>query len=269
MRLTPQLSIIIPTFNSAKTLANSLQSIADQGFKDVEVLVIDGGSKDETVRIATDFESKLPKLIVKSEPDKGTYDAMNKGIHLAQGDWLFFLGSDDVLYNKHVLETVFSSLTSEDQMLYGNVRRTSTGTIYDGPFDKGKLMQKNICHQAIFYHKHLFTLLGTYDIAYVACADWAFNLLCFGHPKVKCRYIDVVISHYNDDGFSTGFVDKKFLEDQLLLVKTAYGISYWNPSLHPYQFNFLTKALQYKGLGAYSKFAYFYILYRYHSFFKD
>jgi len=99
-------SIIIPTSNSAKTLPVALDSIASQTEKSVEVIIQDGGSKDETLKVAETFKEQIPGIKIFSEKDKGIYDAMNKAMVHSTRDWLIFLGSDDVFHSEDVLEKV-------------------------------------------------------------------------------------------------------------------------------------------------------------------
>src|ERR1700761_7508109 len=97
-------SIIVPTYNSGATLRRCLESLAVQTFTDFEVLVMDGVSTDDTLRITEEMSSEFQgRLRLTSEPDKGVYDAMNKGILGARGKWLLFLGSDDRLNDDLVL----------------------------------------------------------------------------------------------------------------------------------------------------------------------
>src|SRR3982750_4096075 len=103
----PLLSIIIPTFNSQITIERCLESLSKQTFRDFEILVIDGGSEDNTIGLVKEKQPVLPAVTLVSEKDEGTYDAMNKGIGLSTGTWLYFLGSDDWLYNEQVLQNVF------------------------------------------------------------------------------------------------------------------------------------------------------------------
>ena len=90
----PRLSIINPTFNSAKTLSRCLDSVISQSFTDWEVLMMDGVSNDDTIKIASSYQDS--RIRIYSEPDKGIYDAMNKGIDKAHGEWLYFIDSDDI-----------------------------------------------------------------------------------------------------------------------------------------------------------------------------
>jgi glycosyltransferase involved in cell wall biosynthesis len=104
--MPPKISVIIVVFNGAKTLPQAIESVLRQTYKNVELIVVDGGSTDGTLDILRKYESN--NFIWKSEPDKGIYDAMNKGIMMAHGEWLHFLGADDTLINDKVLENVFN-----------------------------------------------------------------------------------------------------------------------------------------------------------------
>src|SRR4249920_3431468 len=102
--MNPFFSIIIPTYNSESSLNKTLDSILSQTFTDFEIILTDGVSKDDTIAIAESYNDS--RLKIHSEPDKGVYDAMNKGMSLATGKWLYFIGSDDYLYNDEVLQTI-------------------------------------------------------------------------------------------------------------------------------------------------------------------
>src|SRR2546422_844446 len=106
----PIFSIILPTFNSAAQIATALESILNQTFNDFEILVLDGCSGDNTIEIAKSY--KDTRIRIWSEKDEGIYDAMNKGIEKATGKWLYFLGSDDELYNNAILEKVFHKVNT-------------------------------------------------------------------------------------------------------------------------------------------------------------
>src|SRR5882757_1386619 len=98
-------SVITVVYNGASTLEDTIRSVAGQTFRDFEFLIVDGGSKDATIDIIKKYPDTVTRWI--SEPDKGVYDAMNKGIRLAEGEWLYFLGSDDTFQDSGVLEGFF------------------------------------------------------------------------------------------------------------------------------------------------------------------
>jgi glycosyltransferase involved in cell wall biosynthesis len=240
----PFFSIIIPTYNSQRTINRCLDSISCQEFKDFEVLIMDGFSVDDTLKIAGSYND--PRIKIYSENDKGIYDAMNKGIKLVLGQWLYFLGSDDELYDKDVLQKVSKEIKNENyDFVYGNIFSMYSKVIYDGEFTKRKLLtERNICHQAIFYKRDIFDKLGDYNLEYKIWADWDFNIRCFSCTKIKIKYIDLLIAKFNDfDGISSkGRIDPDFycflpLKQRFEETKTGsidYKIGFW--TLKPVRF---------------------------------
>lgn len=195
-----KLSIIIPTFNSASVLPKALDSIVGQTFTDWEMLIMDGVSTDDTVKIAQSYNDS--RIRIYSEPDKGIYDAMNKGIRKAQGEWLYFLGSDDWLLNKDVLSSLFSMEIDQYDVVYGDVEANQLDSMHKGEWSMSSI-EYNRCHQAIFYKRKIFKKLGYYDLAYPIWADYDLNLKWFFSTKLKNKYIPIDVAHYSEGGVSS------------------------------------------------------------------
>jgi glycosyltransferase involved in cell wall biosynthesis len=200
--INPLVTVIIPTYNSEKTLKLAIDSILSQTYINYEILLIDGLSSDNTLSIIKEYAQNYMGIHYLSEKDRGIYDAMNKGINLAKGKWLFFLGSDDSLYDKNVLSEVqrFIAQNPESKFIYGDVlmsigkRQTYIGYNYE------RLLAMNICHQSIFYDRSLFAN-KMYDLNYKICADWDFNLKIF-YSDIRPLYINKIVSNYNLNGAS-------------------------------------------------------------------
>lgn len=214
-----KLSIIIPTYNSATVLRRTLDSIVGQTFADWEVLVMDGASKDQTVDIAKSYQDE--RLKVFSEPDDGVYDAMNKGIKIAKGEWLYFLGSDDWLLNNEVLQNFFSFDIEAFEVVYGDVEADQLASEHKGEWTVDTI-EYNRCHQAIFYKRSLFEKNGLYDTRYKILADHVFNLKWFLQGKTKSKHIDLTIAHYSKGGLSENCIDELFRRDSAFLF-IKYG----------------------------------------------
>lgn len=195
-----KLSIIIPTYNSASVLPKALDSIVGQTFTDWEVLVMDGVSTDDTLKVAQSYNDS--RIRVYSESDKGIYDAMNKGIKKAQGEWLYFLGSDDWLLAPNVLSILFSMDIDQYDVVYGEVEAYQLDSMHKGEWSMSSI-EFNRCHQAIFYKKNIFKKLGYYDLAYPIWADYDLNLKWFFSSKLKNKYIPLDIAHYSEGGLSS------------------------------------------------------------------
>ncbi len=242
---SPFFSIIIPTYNSAISLGFTIESILGQTYTNYEILIIDGGSNDGTVEVANRFSKGFIKII--SERDLGIYDAMNKGITMAKGEWLYFLGSDDQLFDNDVLQKVFQVTQSgTNKLIYGNVKVVGdTGwakneTIYDGEFTLEKLLLRNICHQAIFYHKSVFKEVGNYNIHYTICADYDFNIKCFSNYQFT--YLPKIIAYFNGGGFSTSKRDKVFGKEQWINIVTYFRFRLFENSFELHKANLLSVA---------------------------
>lgn len=211
----------------------------DQSFKNFEIIIIDGLSTDSTLNIACSFEDDRIKYI--SEQDKGIYDAMNKGIELAAGEYLYFLGSDDTLYDNYVFEKVALALKrSFSVVLYGNVKINgdagwaSDKQIYDGEFDTSKILKKNISHQAIFYKKEI--LEGEkFNIAFKICADYDLNLRLFS--RYKFQYDDLIVATFNGGGKSVSAEDKDF-------DLHSAAINYFYKELYKNEFSILRNSIR-------------------------
>lgn len=202
-------SIIIPTYNSERTIKRCLDSIVEQTFSDWEVLLMDGVSKDSTLEIARSYNDS--RIRIYSEPDKGIYDAMNKGIEKSKGEWLYFLGSDDYLYDAKVLENVSKELSDGYDVVYGE-SDSHWSKMHRGEWTLDKI-EANRVHQAIFYNRNFFGNSLRYNLKYKICADYDMNMKWFLNKKYKHEYIPVVVSHMSEGGVSSQVNDDAFSRD--------------------------------------------------------
>ncbi len=219
MKDTPLISIITPVYNGEKWIRNCLVSIEQQKFRNYEHIIIDGISNDETNSIIEEFQKNNSSIRLISEKDEGIYDAMNKGIDLAVGEWLYFLGSDDRLYTNETLEKVAACLkkTTSD-ICYGNVWAEKDNKLYDGEFNTEKILRKNISHQGIFYRKSVFSIAGNYEKKYKIEADYVFNLRCWVLKQIAFTYIHETIAFYSNHGISSKQNDISLRNDYPILV---------------------------------------------------
>lgn len=219
-----KLSIIIPTYNSSKTLHACLKSIAEQTYQNFEVLVIDGVSTDETVEIACTYKGSIRNFTICSENDNGVYDAMNKGISKAQGEWLYFLGSDDLLFNSNTLTYIFDRNESEleqTDILYGNVifKELNIHSNYHENFSIINFFHTNICHQSMFYRKTVFEKMGFYSLLYPVFSDWEFNTRCFFDRSLRIKYMSDIVAYFSMEGLSNHSTDT-YKSQKAQLIKT-------------------------------------------------
>ncbi len=213
-------SIVMPTLNCGSKVDATIRSVLSQKKSLVELIIVDGGSTDDTLSIIEKYVDEL-KLI--TEQDEGAYDAMNKGINMAAGRYLYFLGAGDRL-REGVLETIKSAMLDQPfAFVYGDVHRLNLDVRYKGMFSKSKLRRSNICHQAIFYERTIFDVIGKYDTKYRQLADYAFNMKCFADSRIQFKYLDYVIADYEGNGASENIVDHRFWSDYPQLIDRYLG----------------------------------------------
>jgi glycosyltransferase involved in cell wall biosynthesis len=211
----PLLTIIMPTYNSAATLDIALESIIHQTFQNIELLIIDGLSSDNTIEIAKKYQLEFPQINIISEADKGIYDAMNKGIGVAKGEWVYFMGSDDSLYEITTLEQVLNNEKIKNlDVIYGSVYSMGFNGVYDGEFTYSKLAIKNICHQAILFRLMALKKTGKFNLKYNVLADWDHNIRWFFSSKISKSYTNQIIANFGEGGFSSKYEDEVFEKDK-------------------------------------------------------
>lgn len=215
------ISIIIPTFNSGKTIKRCIDSIVEQTFHDWELLVMDGVSTDDTLTVVRPYND--PRIRMYSEPDKGIYDAMNKGILEARGEWLYFLGSDDYLHDETVLEDVATHLSKEYKVVYGEVEAPQLGERHRGEWSINDI-DYNRCHQAIFYHRSVFKKYGLYNLNYSLYADHDLNIKWLLDSHARTKYVDRLIANYSNGGASATKQDIGYIRDyEWNVLKRGWG----------------------------------------------
>ena len=215
----PKISIITPALNVGNCIEKSLLSVGNQSYKNIEHIIIDGASMDGTISVVRNYQKNFSHIQLLSEKDSGVYDAMNKGMVVCSGDWIYFLGADDQFYHDNILLELFSEgLFSEEQVVYGNVivkgdaGWAKDNQIYDGPFDLTKLFRGNICHQSIFYPRSVIARVGFFNERYYVTADWDYNIHCWA--KYNFRYTDKIIAFFQAGGVSSKGGDKALAIDK-------------------------------------------------------
>lgn len=221
-RSSPKISIGLVVYNGAGHIRDVLDSIVKQPYRNIELIVVDGGSTDGTQNVLRKYAEHISVMV--SEPDKGIYDAMNKVCSLATGDWLIFLGCDDVLFDMlDMLGNMAALMTNPDAVYYGDVVVRSSGKIYGGKFSKYRLLQKNFCHQAMFYPSSAYKKY-TYSLDYKWYADYIYNLKLLG-DAVPFEYTSVLVSIFNDKGASSRG-DAEFEKSKINLIRSSLGTKY-------------------------------------------
>ena len=195
----PLITVITAVFNAHKTLEQTILSVINQSYDNVEYIIIDGGSTDGTIDIIRKYEHAIDYWV--SEPDAGVYQAMNKGVAVATGKWVYFLGADDKINTSDCFENVAVIENIDDFLLiYGDVVYEN-GKLRHGIYTKKALKIKNtIHHQAAIYSRKVFDCFR-YNEAYRISSDYELNLkmVLLSQPALK---IDVIMACCGSDGIS-------------------------------------------------------------------
>jgi glycosyltransferase involved in cell wall biosynthesis len=204
-----KISIIIATYNSSKTLSQCLESIIVQKTSAIEIIVVDGKSNDETLKIVKGFGASIDHVI--SGKDEGIYDAWNKGIMASSGEWIMYLGSDDVLCNG-ILDKMLSFIGSNTDVEYisGKVMLVDEGLnkirIIGKPYNWSSFKTyMNVAHVASLHNKILYEKFGYYDLNFKICGDYEFLLRV--NSNLKTQYLNEVFAKMRVGGVSSGSFD--------------------------------------------------------------
>lgn len=194
------ISIITVSYNAVKTIEETIKSVIEQSYDNLEYIIIDGKSTDGTLNIIKKYKKYINYWI--SEPDNGIYDAMNKGVKIATGNYLFFLGADDRIL-PNVVSNIFNDLLdNKPKLICGNIiYESNLNKRVKSNISKKIYLHNTIHHQSAFYHKELFSDFK-YDLNYKITADYELNIIIFLKYRKDMKYINLDIADCNDDGIS-------------------------------------------------------------------
>ena len=208
-RIKMKISVVTVAYNSGSTIAYTLASYLEQGHRDSELVLVDGGSDDDTVAIARQFDD--PRIRIISEPDKGIYDAMNKGLGLYSGNAIGFLNSDDRFHDSNALSAIAEGLAGAD-IVYGDLdvvrdhdgggqlRRWRTSDYRPGSFGRGWMA----AHPTFYIRRKVVEAVGRFDESLKIAADYDFMLRCFETRGLSTRRIDRILVDMMAGGASQG-----------------------------------------------------------------
>ena len=230
-----KISIITVTYNAASVLKRTLDSVKAQSWQQIEHLIIDGASKDETISMAETYKAQCPyEVVILSEPDKGLYDAMNKGLRLATGDYLVFLNAGDTLHAANTLETIVRSAQPLPGVLYGDTAITDE----QGNFlhlrrlrPPKKLTWKSfrqgmlVCHQAFYALTDIAKNLP-YDprYRYSADVDWCIRVMKEAQKRqLPLVNTQAILADYQEEGQTT-IHHRDSLKERFDVMRRHYGL---------------------------------------------
>lgn len=208
-----KISLITVTYNSSATLKDTIQSILSQTYSDIEYIIVDGASKDNTVDIIKEYEPQFKGRIKWiSERDKGLYDAMNKGIHLATGEVVGILNSDDLFMDNKVVEDIVNAFDNQTEAIYGNlyfvdqIDLNKIVRIWKGSPYKSFKTGWHPAHPTFYVRRAIYDKYGVFDTTFDVSADFELMLRLIEKHSIKTKYIDRYMVKMRMGGESTGSI---------------------------------------------------------------
>lgn len=216
---TPKISIITINFNNKEGLERTILSVISQNFKDFEYIVIDGGSKDGSKEIIEKYNDQISYWV--SEPDKGIYNAMNKGIAAAKGEYLLFLNSGDHFCEENSLETGVSYLGKEE-IIYFNLKHIDNARTWVHEYPEYVnifyFFENSLPHPGTFIKKNSFEKYGMYDENLKIVSDWKWFLVSICKNNATYRHINEVFTTFYYDGISSNVDNREKIKEESIKV---------------------------------------------------
>jgi len=218
-----KVSVIVATYNCVNSIEKTIKSFIAQNYSEKELIIIDGGSTDETQNIIKKYKNNISFWV--SEPDKGISDAFNKGIKHSTGDFIYFLGAGDYFWKNNVLKLMMTDVDPENNSIVcGRINRISQNNnkiIYASEIDFQKwhlLYKMSLPHQGLFMNIKYFNKYGLFDTNLVYAMDYEILLRAYGEfPTVVMK--DIVVAAWIEGGVGTNKIDKVLDEYKIIKIK--------------------------------------------------
>lgn len=196
-------TVITVCYNCENLIADTMSSVISQDYSDIEYILVDGGSTDNTVGIIEKASLEDRRIKYVSEPDKGIYDAMNKGLRRATGDIIYFVNAGDRLYTINVISRVVEAFVKYNcDIVYGRVLRGDDIQAFEKVDRTFFLQDKMVSHQGLFVKKNIFDKTGLFDTKFKLCADFDWLIKCF-KKKADIIGIPEIVAYYDLSGVSS------------------------------------------------------------------
>jgi len=213
-----KISIVTVTFNSAKTIRDTIESVLSQNYPDIEYIVVDGASKDGTLNIIKEYGNKIAKVI--SDPDKGLYDAMNKGIRAATGEIVGIINSDDFYHRKDAISIIANTFENiETESVFADVRYVNANNLnktvryYSSKHFSPKFFRYGFmpAHPTFFTYKKYYDLYGYYKTSYYIAGDFELLARFLYKNRLKYKYLPIDLMKMRTGGRSDSSIRNKII----------------------------------------------------------
>lgn len=252
--MNTKISVVTINYNNAAGLEKTIQSVINQDYDNLEYIVIDGGSIDNSKAVIANSIDKINYWV--SEPDRGIYHAMNKGIIASSGAYLLFLNSGDVLIDNKVIDRVSKQMVDADIICGNLIFDKQAGPENWVPADEvtfKTFLYSTIPHPSTFIHRRLFDLVGMYNEQLKIVSDWEFFLLATCKYNCSYHHVDVFITRYCDGGVSSDPTNFPAINEERRIVLNKY-FSYFLPDYSSYELQIVTKNQKNKILNKIKRF---------------
>ena len=231
-----KISIITATYNSGKTIRDTLSSVLNQSYKNYELIIKDGGSNDNTVEICRKYENLFEgRLKIISEPDKGIYDAMNRGIDNASGDIVGILNSDDFYTSDDILDRIAKEFSADKDLdaIYGDIHFVSPDNLtkctryYSSSYFRPSLLRFGFmpAHPSFYVRKEVYDKYGLYDLQFRTSSDFEWIVRLFAKYHIRAKYIKKDFVTMRTGGESTaGMEAKRKVNNDIVASLKKHGI---------------------------------------------
>lgn len=261
-----KLSIITINYNNAEGLRKTLASVASQTYADIEHIIVDGGSTDGSVEVIREYEQSLASRLSPlasnlkwiSEKDTGIYNAMNKGIRMATGEYIEILNSGDILFDANVTQRMIEHLdqiNSQNEnpigILYGNMIKVNAAGKVVGKsgyteYSLRQFYSSTLNHDCAYIRRDLFEEYGLYDEQLKIVSDWKWYLQAIGLGKVKPEYVDIDVTIFDDGGISETNLALRNAERRKVLEEELPPAVLWDYDTHAFEMEQMKRLRRWK-----------------------
>lgn len=227
----PKITVITASYNAKNTIEQTISSVVNQDYPDIEYVIVDGGSTDGTVSVIEEYASSYNIQWI-SEPDQGLYDALNKGVQMATGDYIEIIGADDALVSADIISQVVHEMNQNTDVFAGQVWYVDEDSKKQSPYTNVSMRNRSTYrggmspHAAMFARRELL-LRYPFDTSYRIAGDYKFFLQCYYDEKVQIQYSDIMVAFFATSGLSSdvesAWREEKYLYSELGLSLRSYN----------------------------------------------